>query len=168
VMRLRLATGTLATTDDYMEMAQLTLQAGLPAEALRVLDQGFKAGLLGTGAEAARQQRLRDLALKQGTAARASIASRATEAAAEKTGNELVKVGYEYVTLGEVDHGVDLIRQGIAKGDLKYPGDARLRLGMAELQSPKLRAAATQTLRGVKGNDGVADIARLWLIAGRG
>lgn len=166
VMRLRLATGTLSTTDDYMEMAQLTLQAGLPAEALRVLDQGFKTGALGKGAGAARQQRLRDLALKQDAAAKASIAARATEAAAQKSGNDLVKVGYEYVTLGEVDRGVELIRQGIAKGDLKYPNDARLRLGMALLQSPKTQAAATQTLRSVKGNDGVADIARLWLIAG--
>ncbi len=168
VMRLRLATGTLSTTDDYMEMAQLTLQAGLPAEALRILDQGFKAGLLGTGPEAARQQRLRALALKQDAAAKASIASRATEAAAEKSGNDLVKVGYEYVTLGEVDRGIGLIRQGIAKGDLKYPNDARLRLGIAQLQSPPTRAAAVTTLRGVKGNDGVADIARLWLIAGHG
>ena len=166
VMRLRLATGTLSTTDDYMEMAQLTLQAGLPAEALRVLDQGFKTGALGKGTEAARQQRLRELALKQDAAAKASIAARATEAAAQKSGNDLVKVGYEYVTLGEVDRGVELIRQGIAKGDLKYPNDARLRLGMALLQSPKTQAAAMQTLRSVKGNDGVADIARLWLIAG--
>ncbi|ODV11128.1 MAG: hypothetical protein ABT20_06565 [Rubrivivax sp. SCN 70-15] len=166
VMRLRLATGTLSTTDDYMEMAQLTLQAGLPAEALRVLDQGFKSGQLGKGSEAARQQRLRELAVKQDAVAKASIAARATEAAAQKSGNDLVKVGYEYVTLGEVERGVELIRQGIAKDDLKYPNDARLRLGMALLQSPKTQAAATQTLRSVKGNDGVADIARLWLIAG--
>lgn len=166
VMRLRLATGTLSTTDDYMEMSQLTLQAGLPAEALRVLDQGFKSGALGKGAEAARQQRLRELAVKQDAVAKASIAARAAEAAAQKSGNDLVKVGYEYVTLGEVDRGVELIRQGIAKGDLKYPNEARLRLGMALLQSPKTQAAATQTLRSVKGNDGVAEIARLWLIAG--
>ena len=32
VMRLKLATGTLTKTDDFMEMAQLALQAGCPAE----------------------------------------------------------------------------------------------------------------------------------------
>jgi hypothetical protein len=31
-MRLRLASGTLSKTEDFMEMAQLSLQAGLPAE----------------------------------------------------------------------------------------------------------------------------------------
>ncbi|MEY2838846.1 MAG: hypothetical protein RJB60_1145, partial [Pseudomonadota bacterium] len=32
LMRLRLASGTLSKTEDYMEMAQLSLQAALPAE----------------------------------------------------------------------------------------------------------------------------------------
>ena len=166
VMRLRLATGTLGKTDEFMEMAQLALQAGLPAEALRIAEQGFKAGALGTGAEAARHQRLRDLAIKQEAEQKAAIAGQATAAAAEKSGDDLVKVGYAYVTMGEVDKGITLIQQGIAKGQLRRAEDARLRLGMAQQQSAKARAAATQTLRSVKGTDGVADIARLWLIAG--
>ena len=166
VMRLRLATGTLGKTDEFMEMAQLALQAGLPAEALRITEQGFKAGALGTGAEAARHQRLRDLAIKQEAEQKAAIAGQATAAAAEKSGDDLVKVGYAYVTMGEVDKGITLIQQGIAKGQLRRAEDARLRLGMAQQQSAKARAAATQTLRSVKGTDGVADIARLWLIAG--
>ncbi len=166
VMRLRLATGTLGKTDEFMEMAQLALQAGLPAEALRITEQGFKAGALGTGAEAARHQRLRDLAIKQEAEQKAAIAGQATAAAAEKSGDDLVKVGYAYVTMGEVDKGITLIQQGIAKGQLRRAEDAKLRLGMAQQQSAKARAAATQTLRSVKGNDGVADIARLWLIAG--
>jgi hypothetical protein len=166
VMRLKLASGNLNKADDYMEMAQLSLQAGLPTEARHVADQGFKSGVLGTGPEAARQQRLRDLALKQEADAKAAIAAQAAEAATQKTGDDLVKVGYAYVSLGDVDQGISLIEKGIAKGGLKRPDDARLRLGMAQLQSPKTKAAAQQTLRGVKGNDGVADIARLWLILG--
>jgi len=35
VMRLKLATGSLAKTEDFMEMSQLALQAGLPAERAR-------------------------------------------------------------------------------------------------------------------------------------
>jgi hypothetical protein len=166
VMRLRLASGTLTKAEEYMEMAQLALQAGLPAEGRRIADQGFKAGLLGTGAEGARQQRLRDLAIKQETEQKAAIAQQATDAAAEKTGDDLVKVGYQYVSLGEVDQGVKLIEQGVAKGGLKRPDDAKLRLGMAQLQSGKSKAAGAQTLRAVKGTDGSADIARLWVILG--
>lgn len=166
VMRLKLATGTLSKADEYMEMAQLSLQAGLPTEARRIAEQGFKAGALGTGPEAARHQRLRDLAIKQEAEQKAAIAGQAAEAANEKTGDDLVKVGYAYVTMGEVDQGIALIEKGIAKGGLKRADDAKLRLGMAQLQSAKGKGAATQTLRSVKGNDGVADIARLWLVAG--
>ena len=166
VMRLRLGSGTLGKTEEYMEMAQLALQAGLPSEGRRIADQGFKAGALGTGAEGPRHQRLRDLALKQEADLKASIGQQATEAAAQKTGDDLVKVGYQYVSLGDVDQGMKLIEQGIAKGGLKRPDDAKLRLGMAQLQSGKGKAAGVQTLRGVKGSDGAADIARLWVILG--
>ena len=55
----------LTKTDDFMEMAQLALQAGYPAEGKAIVDKGFASGALGTGAEAERHKRLRDLALKQ-------------------------------------------------------------------------------------------------------
>lgn len=164
VMRLRLASGTLTKTEEFMEMAQLALQAGLPAEGLRIVEQGYKAGVLGTGPEAARHQRLKDLAIRQEGEQKGAIAGQASAAANEKTGDDLVKVGYAYVSLGQVDQGLALIEKGIAKGGLKHPEDARLRLGMAQLQSTTQKAKAAQTLRGIKGADGVADIARLWLV----
>lgn len=166
VLRLRLASGTLSKTEEYMEMAQLSLQAGLPAEALRIVDQGYKSGALGTGPEAARHQRLRDLATKNAGEAKAALVTQATEAAADPEGDRLVQVGYAHVSMGEVDRGLQLIQQGIAKGKLKRPDEAQLRLGMAQLQSGKNRAQAVQTLRSVKGKDGTADIARLWTIVG--
>jgi hypothetical protein len=165
VMRLRLATGTLTKPEEYMEMAQLSLQAGLPHEALRIVEQGTKAGLLGKGPEAARHQRLRDLAAKQAGEAKATLERQAADAAAEKEGDGLVKVGYAYASAGEADKGIELIQKGIAKGSLKRADEARLRLGMAQLQSAKARAQAAATLRTVKGADGTADIARLWTIA---
>lgn len=166
VMRLKLATGTLAKTEEFMEMAQLSLQAGLPAEALRIIEQGYKAGALGTGAEAPRHQRLKDLAAKQNTEVKAALAQNATEARAQKTGDDAVKVGTQYVSYGEVDKGLELIEAGVKMGGLKRPEDAKLRLGLAQLQSARAKAAAPQTLRSVKGNDGAADIARLWLVVG--
>jgi tetratricopeptide (TPR) repeat protein len=166
VMRLKLASGTMSRTDDFMEMAQLALQAGYPAEAKKIVERGYAAGALGSGAEAERHKRLRDLALKQDAESSASIAARASEATAAKDGNALVQAGYVYVTLGETDKGIALIEQGITKGGLKRPEDAKLRLGMAQLQSPKGKAKAMQTLRSVQGSDGSADIARLWVLLG--
>lgn len=166
VLRLKLASGTLTRTDDYMEMAQLALQAGYPAEAKQVVERGFAAGALGTGAEAERHERLRKLALKDAAEAAAAIAARATDAAAAKDGNALVHVGFAYVTMGEADQGLALIEQGIAKGGLKRPDEARLRLGMAQQHSAKAKPKAAATLRGVQGNDGSAEIARAWVILG--
>jgi tetratricopeptide (TPR) repeat protein len=168
VLRLKLASGTLTKTEDFMEMAQLSMQAGLPSEALRVAEQGYKAGVMGTGAEAGRHQRLRDLATKEQGEAKAKLAGQAAEAEGFKEGDGLVKIGAAYVALGEVDKGIDLIQKGIAKGNLKRPEDAKLRLGLAQLQSPKTKSAGVQTLRSVKGTDGSSEIARLWLILGAG
>lgn len=161
VMRLKLVHGLLNKPDEFMEMAQLALQAGYPAEGKRIVERGFATGVLGTGPEAERHKRLRDLADKQAAESAAGIAAAAAEAAKAKDGNELVKLGYAYVTMGETDKGIALIEQGIAKGGLKRPDDAKLRLGLALVQAGK-KAKGVQTLRTVQGADGTADVARLW------
>src|SRR5664279_430669 len=45
--RLSLATGSMTAPADFMEMAQLALQADLPTESKQVVDKGFAAGALG-------------------------------------------------------------------------------------------------------------------------
>jgi hypothetical protein len=164
LMRLKLATGVLNKTDEFMEMSQLALQAGYPAEGKDIVERGFAAGALGSGAEADRHKRLRELASKQEAEARTSIEQRAAAAAAAKDGNDLVQIGYAYVTMGQADKGVQLIEQGIAKGGLKRPEDAKLRLGLAMLKTGHLKAKAIQTLRSVHGTDGGADLGRLWAL----
>lgn len=164
VMRLKLATGNLSKTEEFMEMAQLSLQAGYPAEGKAIIEKGFASGALGQGPEAERHKRLRDLAIKQEGESKASIEQRAKDAATAKDGNDLVQIGYAYVTMGQADKGIPLIEQGIAKGGLKRPEDAKLRLGLALLQGGKAKAKAVQTLRSVQGNDGGADLGRLWAL----
>jgi hypothetical protein len=168
LLRLRLNSGNLTAAADYMEMAQLLLQAQLPAEAKAVVDKGYAAGVLGTGPEAARQQRLRDLTNKNAVDAAASIAKRAADAKAAKDGNDLVTIGTEYVSMGKYDDGIALIQDGITKDKLKRPEDAKLRLGVAMLQSGKGKQAAVKQLRSVQGTDGAPDIARLYIAIGTG
>ncbi len=166
VMRLKLGAGVLSKTEDFMEMAQLALQQGYPTEGKKIIDKGFASKALGEGAEADRHKRLRDLAVKKQAEQQTGIAAQAAEARNDKDGNALVQVGYAYVTMGEVDKGIELIDAGIKKGGLKRPEDAKLRLGMAQQQSPKTKAKATATLNSVQGLDGVAEIARLWVVLG--
>jgi hypothetical protein len=164
VLRLRLATGTLTKPDDYMEMTQMALLSGLSAEGKAVVEKGFAAGVLGTGAEGERHKRLRDLAIKQDAEARAALDQQIAEANTDKSGDALVQTGFALVTMGQAEKGLPMIERGIAKGGLKRPEDARLRLGIALLQSGKNKAKAVQTLRSLQGTDGVADLGRLWAI----
>jgi hypothetical protein len=126
------------------------------------VDKGYSANVLGTGAEAARQQRLRDLANHSVDEEKGSIAKRSSDAAAQKDGNALVQVGMEYASMGDYDKAIELIQQGIAKDTLKHPEDAKLRLGVAMLQSGKMKQKAVAQLRTVQGTDGAPEIARLY------
>jgi hypothetical protein len=164
VMRLKLANGLITKTEDFMEMAQLSLQAGLPVEAKGIVDKGYAAGALGTGDQAERHKRLKDLVDKQLAESAAGIAKAASDAAAEKEGNDLVKVGTVYASMGQHDKAVELIEKGIAKGNLKRPDDAKLRLALALAQAPKTRAKGLQMLRSVTGADGTADVAKLYAV----
>jgi hypothetical protein len=166
VYRLRFATGNLTTAADYMEMAQLAVQAGVPAEAKLVIDKGYAAGILGKGDQADRHGRLRDLVEKALAESKKNRAAEEAEAVAAKDGDALIKVGLNYVYEGNPSKGFPLIEQGIRKGGLKRPEDAKLRLGEAQLQAGQ-KQRGVQTLREVKGNDGAADIARLWVLHAR-
>jgi tetratricopeptide (TPR) repeat protein len=160
--RLQIATGNMTKGDDYMEAAQLALEQ-FPAEGKKIVEKGFATGLLGTGPQADRQKRLRDLAAKREADFNASLTKDIEAAEKSPSGDDLVKVGYELVTLGQYDKGIDMMQRGITKDDLKRPEDAKLHLGMALLQAGK-KAKAIQTLKSVQGNDGASDIARLWIV----
>jgi hypothetical protein len=65
--------------------------------------------------------------------------------------------------MGQFDKGIDLIAKGIAKGGLKNPEDAKLRLGVAYAKAGK-KDEALKALEAVKGSDGTADLARYWMM----
>jgi hypothetical protein len=163
VYRLRMATGNLSGADDYLEMAQLALQAGVPSEARMIVDKGYEVKALGTGDQAARHQRLRDLVSKDLASSQASRAKDEADALAAKDGNDLVKVGLNYVYEGKADKGLPLIDQGIKRGGLKRPDDAKLLYGEALLTAGQ-KSKAVAVFKEVKGTDGTADLARLWVL----
>ncbi|HDR9020407.1 TPA: tetratricopeptide repeat protein [Burkholderia vietnamiensis] len=151
IYRLRRATGTLTTADAYMEMTQLALVAGTPAEGRQVIDQGFASGVLGKDGQADREKRLQALAAK-----RAQAGADAANPVAP------LDVGMNLVFAGHAAQGLSTMEQVIAKGGLERPDAARLRLGEAYYVAGQ-KAHAVQVLRTVKGNDGSADLAKLWI-----
>lgn len=163
VYRLKLASGIVGGAGDYMEMAQLALQQGYPMEAKKIVDEGYAKNLLGAGGDTERHKRLRDLVNKQLAEDQKGLAQGEKQAAAAKEGTGLVNIGLNLVFNGQSDKGLALMEQGIGKGGLKRPDDARLHLGYAYLLAGQ-KAKATQTFKAVQGADGSADLARLWLL----
>jgi len=164
VGRLKLANNLFTKGEDYFELAQLALQADQPAEAAAIMKKGFDAKLLGVGADGDRHKRLAELAQKKVQEGAKSLLASLPEAEAAKDGNQLAKIGMAVIGVGQSDQGIPLLEKALAKGGLKRPEDVKLRLGLAQLKAGN-RAKATQTLRGVGGNEGAADIARLALMA---
>ncbi|MFT4047625.1 MAG: hypothetical protein QM661_13155 [Solimonas sp.] len=162
--RLKLATDSMEGAGDYESAADQAVRAGFPGEAQQYLDRGKAAGVL-TGTPA--QKQLAASVASKLSADQASLAAGEKAAAAQASGEALVATGLNYVGYGQYDKGVSLIQQGIAKGNLKKPEDAKLHLGYAQLMAGKT-ADAQQTLRGISGGEGAGDIAQLWLLVKKG
>lgn len=162
VYRLRAATRTLDSAADYMEYAQLALQQGQAVEAKKVLDEGFAGGKLGKSEDAERQKRLLALATQRAASAADDLKAGEAEANTTKNGEALVRIGLAYTGMGQYDKGIALIQDGIKKGGLRQPQEATLHLGIAQHRAGQ-KQKAVQTLKGVGGTDGTADLARLWM-----
>lgn len=158
---LNSASSTMGS-DEYVELAELDLAAGIPTEAKSVVDAGFKAGILGTGPQAANHKKLRDRANKGAADDAKNIASGEAAANKNKDGIGLVNLGYAYVTMGQFDKGIDLIQKGIAKGT-KRQEDAKLRLGIAYAKAGR-KEEALKAFESVKGDQNLNDLARYWAL----
>lgn len=163
VLRLLQATGNLESAAQYVAAAQLALKFGYPAEAKRIVEQGFAAGVLGKGADADAQNKLRDNAVRQSADDEKLAAQNSKDAAAQKDGTGLVNTGWALVTAGQYDKGLPMMEQGVQRGGLKRPDDAKLHLAIAYLLAGQ-KAKAIEAFKAVQGDDGTADLARLWLI----
>ncbi|MBV8063650.1 MAG: hypothetical protein JOY51_08645 [Nevskia sp.] len=164
--RLRLATDNLDSAQDYVEAVQLAIQAGQPAEAQAMLNRGFAKGVLGSGPEAERHQRLKALVDKQAGDDKAGLAQSPAAAAALPYGDALINTGLDFVAGGQAERGAELIDQGAKKGNFKRSDEALLHAGYGYYTAGK-SDKATQTFKLVQGGDGAADLAGLWEILAR-
>ncbi len=159
--RLRLAVGLLTSTGDFMNAAELGVQAGLPQSALHVLDQGYNTGALGKDAGASRELRLVALVRQTIAAKKASIPSDLADARKATDGNALVAEGYTMVDIGDGAAGLAAMKEGIAKGGLTAPDEATFHLGLAYLMTGD-KDDAIRTFDTVAGSGPAAQLASLW------
>lgn len=163
VLRLEFAAVKVMTPEMYNELAELALKDGFPTEAKKVVDAGYAAGALGTGSSAAQHRQLRDRATREAANDAKNIASGEASASKSKTGAGLVNLGWAYVTMDQFDKGIGFIEQGIAKGGLKSPDEAKLRLGMAYMRAGQ-KDKAIATFQSVKAGGGLSDAAKYFIV----
>jgi hypothetical protein len=140
----------------------LAARAGYPGEAKKALDEAA-AGKPFTGVELADVNKLRPEINKAAAGDLAQQAANESSARTAKDGNSLVGLGLSLSTTDNPAKGVQLIEQGIAKGGLKQPEDAKLHLGYALVRAGR-DADALKTFQSVNGPNGLSSLAHAWVL----
>jgi hypothetical protein len=150
-------------TDDYVEQAELASLGGFFTEAKQALEKAYPNGVVPAGQYKAQIEKLRTSSAKSAADDAKNIDAGIPAAQKSKDGVGLVNLGYNYVTLGQADKGIDLMKQGIAKGVSKNPEDAKLRLGYALAIAGKKDESIEVLKPLATGADPRADLARYWI-----
>jgi tetratricopeptide (TPR) repeat protein len=148
---------------EYLEMAQLAIDQGLPGEAQAVLEKGGEKGVFKTALQKEQSSRMlkeskQAVALDKGTLAAQDAAARA-----KTTGENDVKLGAAYLSYGETEKAIEALQRGLGKGGVKNPDDAGLLLGIAYLRAGN-KPEAAKAFSNVKADPTMARIAKLWLL----
>ena len=151
IYRIMYDTGAMTVGTDYIEMAQLLGDAGLPGEAQTTLEKAMAAGLISD------QQKERTNRLLNSFKARAETDKKSqTQFDAEATKNpagELdVKLGEVYYGSGDYQNAVTAINRGLQKGQIKHPDEAYVYLGRSQVQLKNF-AEAKKAFAGLKSVD---------------
>lgn len=163
VARLKIATGTMRTSNEYFEAVQTSLHDGFPIEAQKIMEKGYAAGLLGTGPEAERHKRLKALVDKDLAEDKKTIAQEEAAGIAGKDGKTLLNDGFNYVLHGKTAKGLEMMEQGVKLGSgLKRPDHAKMQLAYGYHLAGQ-NQKAIQIYRTVQGQDGAAALSRLWI-----
>jgi hypothetical protein len=160
--RLRTAAFGQTPDRDRLNYAITASRVGYPGEAKMVLDQGFAKNAF-SGADAAEAKKLNDQVTKAAAQDKAQMASNETSAKSAKDGEALVSLGTSVSQEGQADKGLALIEQGIAKGSLKRPDEAKLHLGMAQWRAGK-SDEALKTFQSISGGGSVQALAHVWAL----
>lgn len=162
IYRLKLAALGDLSGGERLSYAQLANHAGFPAEARRVLDEG-KAKNAFTGADAAEANKLLAQVGKAAAQDRAQAAANQASARNAPNGNALVGLGLLDAYDNDPAQGAALIQQGIDKGGLKSPDEARLHLGIAQFQAGHYDEAL-KSFQAVPAGGGVGSLAHGWML----
>ena len=162
--RLMNEVGVLKEKGDYVEMAQLAMDAGVPGEAQQTVEKGMQAGVLKSAdkTEQGRYDRLLATAKKQSDLDKASLAQLSKEAEKATQGQADVALGQAYLSYGDLDQAIAALQRGIGKPGVTDIDEANISLGIAYLKKGQ-KDQAKQAFKAVKQSKW-SDLAELWSI----
>lgn len=163
--RLMNHVGVLKDKGDYVEMAQLALDAGVPGEAQEVVEKGIQSGVLTSEdkTEQGRYERLLNTAKKQAQQDQASLAQLAKDAAKASQGQADVALGQAYLSYGRYDDAIAAFQRGLKKPGVTDVDEAQISLGIAYMKKGQ-KDQARQAFQAVKDESKWSDVAELWTI----
>jgi hypothetical protein len=160
----RLRTAALGQTPDRdrLNYAFQAAHFGFPGEAKVVLDQGFSKNAF-SGGDASEAKKLNDQVSKAAAQDKAQLSANEASAKSAKDGEALVSLGLSLSFDGQTDKGLALVEQGIAKGGLKRPDEAKLHLGIVQWRAGKADEAL-KTFQSVSAAGPVGQFAHAWAL----
>jgi len=163
VFRLLEQSGNLQEPVDYTEMAGVALRVGLPAEALRVLNQGFEKGVLGRGAEAAAHQKLRAEAQAKVREDEKGFVQLEKSA---RDGNTLASVADVHASRQNWAAANAAYEKALQAGGLRREQEVRLHYAISLFRSDQ-KARAQEQLQAITGDATAVELASLWALVMR-
>jgi hypothetical protein len=162
----RLKAQVLGQVDDRerLNYAAITARQGYPIEAKKVLDAAYASQKPFTGTNLTDANKLRPEINKAAATDLAQMAANESAARSAKDGNALVSQGLNETLNDNAAKGAELIEQGIAKGGLRAPDEARLHLGYAQIRAGR-DADALKTFQAINGGaPGTVQLAHVWML----
>jgi tetratricopeptide (TPR) repeat protein len=161
IYRVMFDTHSMNADTDYIEMAQLLGDAGLPVEAQVVLEKALSSGVM-KEEHRERTMRLLNALETRVDADMKGLPAFDAEAAKNLAGQLDMKLGELYFGAGDFQAAVTALRRGIDKGQLRQPDEAYVSLGRS-LTAEKDLAAAKQAFAKLKSLPNVSPrVLKLW------
>src|SRR5258708_30201305 len=161
IYRLMFDTNSMNADTDYIEMAQLLGDAGLPGEAQVVLEKAMSSGIL-KDEHKERTTRLLNALKTRADADKKGLPALDAEATKNPAGQLDVKLGEVYFGAGDYQNAATAISRGIGKGQVKQMDEAYVYLGRAQvaLKNPAEAKKAFEKLKSVPNIS--ARVLKLW------
>jgi tetratricopeptide (TPR) repeat protein len=161
IYRIMFDTNSMNADTDYIEMAQLLGDAGLPGEAETVLEKAVSSGVL-KDEHKERTTRLLNALKVRADADKKGLPALDAEASKNPAGQLDTKLGEVYFGAGDYQNAATAISRGIGKGQIKQPDEAYVYLGRAQV-ALKNNAEAKKAFEKLKSVPNISPrVLKLW------